>query len=76
MTGNISAPTAAVNNNGAALASVSVNIVEGQDPLPSSRQAMAATTCNFVYEGANIAREHVERNAAVKVLQLHHVGGM
>ena len=37
---------------------------------------MADTTSNFVYEGASIAQEHVERDAAVKVLQLHHVGGM
>ena len=37
---------------------------------------MAATTSNFVYEGASIAQEHVEGDAAVKVLQLHHVGGM
>ena len=45
--------------------------------MPSSRQAMAATTSYFVYEGASIAEEHVERDAAVKVLlQLHHVGGM
>ena len=36
---------------------------------------MAATTSNFVYEGASIAQEHVEGDAAVKVLQLHHVGG-
>ena len=34
------------------------------------------TTSNFVYEGGSIAQEHVERDAAVKVLQLHHVGGM
>ena len=47
----------------------------GQDTLPSSSQAMAATTSNFVYEGASIAKEHVERNTAVKVLQLRHVGG-
>ena len=37
---------------------------------------MAATPSNFVSEGGSIAQEHVERNAAVKVLQLHHVGGM
>ena len=37
---------------------------------------MAATTSNFVYEGVNIAQEHVERDVAVKVLQLHHVGDM
>ena len=37
---------------------------------------MTATTSNFVYEGTNIAQEHVKREAAVKVLQLHHVGGM
>ena len=45
--------------------------------MPSSRQAMAATTSYFVCEGASIAQEqHVERNAEVKVLELHHVGGM
>ena len=37
---------------------------------------MADTISNFVYEGAGIAQEHVKRDAAVKVLQLHHVGGM
>ena len=74
--GNTPAPTAVNINNGAALASVSVNIMGGQGTMPSSRQAMAATTSNFVYEGESIAQEHVERDAAVKVLQLHHVGGM
>ena len=77
VTGNTPAPTA-VNNNGAALASVSVNVVGGQRTMPSSSQAMAATTSYyyFVYKGASIAQEHIERDAAVKVLQLHHVGGM
>ena len=75
VTGNILAPTAS-NNNGAALASASVNVMGAQDTLPSSSQATAATTRNFVYEGASIAPEHVERNAVVKLLQLHHVGGM
>ena len=75
VTGNIPAPTA-VNNDGAALTSFSVNVMGGQGTLPSSRQAMADTISNFVYEGASIAQEHVERDAAVKVLQLHHVGGM
>ena len=42
-TGNTLPPTAAVNNSGAALASASVNIMEGQDTLRSSRQAVAAT---------------------------------
>ena len=32
-------------------------------------------TSYFVCEGASIAQEHVERNTAVKVLQLPHVGG-
>ena len=62
-----------VNNNGTALTSVSVNVMGGQGTLPSSRQAMAATTSIFFYEGASsIAQEHT----AVIVLQLHHVGGM
>ena len=50
--------------------------MEGQGTLPSYGQAMTATTSNFVYEGASITQEHVERDAAVKVLQLHRVGGM
>ena len=75
VTGNTPVPSA-VNNNGAALASTSVNVAGRQDSQSSSSQAMAATTSNFVHEDANIAQEHVERNAAVKVLQLHHVGGM
>ena len=75
VTGN-TPPPIAVNNNGAALASASVNVMGGQDTLPSSSQAMATTTSNFVYEGASIAQEHVERNAAIKVLQAHHVGGI
>ena len=54
----------------------SVNVIGGQGTLPSSSQAVAATTSNFVYEAASIAQEHVEHNAEVKVLQLHHVGGM
>ena len=38
---------------------------------------MAVTTKQqLVCEGAHIAQEHVERNTAVEVLQLHHVGGM
>ena len=69
VTGNIPASTA-VNNDGVALASVSVNDIEGQGTLPSSRHAMVATTSNFVYEGASIVQEHVERDAAVKVLCL------
>ena len=69
--GKHSAPIAAVNSNGAALASVSVNVMGGQGTLPYSRQIIAATTSNVVYEGASIAlQEHV------KVLQLHYVGGM
>ena len=60
VTGNTQAPTA-VNNNGATLASTSVNVMGGQGTLPSSTRAMAATTSNFVYEGASIAQEHVER---------------
>ena len=48
----------------------------GQGTLPSSSQALTATPNYFVYEDASTAQEHVERNAAVKVLQLHHVGGM
>ena len=77
VTGNTPAPTA-VNNNtgGAALASVSVNVMVGQDTQPSSSQAMAATISNFVDEGASVAQEHEEPNAVVKVLQLNHVGGM
>ena len=74
-TGKTPAPTA-VNNNGSALASASVNVMGGQGTLPSSSQAMTATTSNFVYEGASIAQEHVERNVAVRVLQLHHVSGI
>ena len=70
VTGKSPAPTA-VNNNGAALASVSVNVMGGQGTMPSSRQAMAATSSNFVYEGSSIAQEHTERDAAVKVLRLH-----
>ena len=55
----------------------SVNImVGGRGTLPSSCQATAVTTSNFVFEGASLAQEHVQRNTAVKVLQLHHVGGM
>ena len=50
VTGNTSASTA-VNNYGVALASVSVNVMGGQGTLPSSSQAMTATTSNFVYEG-------------------------
>ena len=74
VTGNTGAHCAV--NNGAALASASVNVMRRQDILPSSSQAMAATTSNFFYEGASISQEHVERNAALKVLQLHHVGDM
>ena len=48
----------------------------GRGTLPSSSLAMAATSSNFVYEGASIAQEHVQRNAAVKMLQLHYVGGI
>ena len=51
-------------------------MVGGQSTLPFSRRATAATASNFVHEGASLAQEHVERDAAVKVLQLHHVGGM
>ena len=51
MTGNTPAPTA-VNTNRATLASVAVNIMGGQGILPSSKQAMAATS-NFVYEGGD-----------------------
>ena len=59
VTGNNPLPTAA-NSNSAALAFVLVNAIEGQDTLPSSRQAMAATTTsNFAYKGASIAQEHV-----------------
>ena len=72
VTGNTPAPTA-VNNNGAALASASVNVMGAQGIPLSSSQVMAATTRNFVYEGA---QKHVERNTGVKVLQLHHVGGI
>ena len=73
LTGNTPAPTAAVNNNGAVLASVSVNVMRGQGTLPSSRQAMAATTSYFVYAGASIiAQEHVERDATVKVPHAQH----
>ena len=75
VTGNAPAPTA-VNNDGAALTPISVNVMRGQGPMLFSRQAMAATTSNFVYEGASIAQEHVKRDVPVKVLQLHHVGGM
>ena len=70
ITVNTPAPTAAINDNGAALASVSVNVMGGQGTLPYSRQAIAATTSNFVYQGASIAQEHV------KELQLPYVGGM
>ena len=68
-------PTAVIDE-GAALASVSVNVIGGQGTMPSSRQAMAATTSNSVYEGASIALEHVERDVALKVPQLHHAGAM
>ena len=61
---------------GAALASVSGNIMGGPGTLPFYGQAMVTTTSNFVYEGASIAQEHVERGAAVKELQVIHVGGM
>ena len=71
MTGNTPAPTA-VNNYDAALASILMNAIRGQDTLLSSREAMAATTSNSVYEGASIAQEHT----AVKVLKLHHVDGI
>ena len=74
-TGTTPAPTA-VNNYGTALASVSVNVMGGGRPSAIFWQGMAATTSNFVYEGASIAQEHVERDAVVKVLQLYHVGGM
>ena len=56
VTGNTPAPTA-VNNNGTALASISVNVIGGQGTLPSSRQTVTATTSNFVNEGASIAQE-------------------
>ena len=70
MTVNTPAPTA-VNNNGAALASVSMKVMGEQGTLPYSRQAMAATTSNYVNEqGASVAQEHV------KVLQPHYVGDM
>ena len=49
----------------------------GQGTLPSYRQVMDATTSNSIYEGASIAQQgHVERDAAVRVLQLHHVDGI
>ena len=48
----------------------------GQGTLPFYGQAMVATTSNFVYEEASIAQERVERGAAVKELQLLHVGCM
>ena len=51
VTGNTPAPTV-VNNNGAALAPVSVKVKGDQGTLLSSRQAMLATT-NFVYEGGD-----------------------
>ena len=49
VTGNTPAPIAG-NNFGAALASVSLNVIGGQGTLPSSRQAMATTTSRSVYE--------------------------
>ena len=58
VTGNTPAPTA-VNNNAAALAAVSVNVMKGQSTMPSSSHVMAATTSNFVHEGTSIAPEHV-----------------
>ena len=62
---------------GVALVFVSVNVMGVQGTMAFSRQAMAATTTSyFVYEAASIAQEHVERDTAVEVLQLHHVGGM
>ena len=65
VTGNTGAHCA-VNNNGAALASASVNVMRRQDILPSSSQAMAATTSNFFYEGASIAQEYVNRMLRLK----------
>ena len=76
VTGNTPAPTAAVKYYSAALASASANVIGGQGTLPSSSQAMAVTTSNFVCEAACIAQEYVEQNAEVEVLQLHYVGGM
>ena len=58
VTGNTPLPTA-VNSNSAALAFVSVHAMGGQDTLPSSRQAMTATTSNFAFKGSSIAQEHV-----------------
>ena len=76
VTGNTPVSTAR-NNFSAALASLSVNVTGRPGTRPSSRQAMASTTHGFVYEGASsVAQEHVERDASVEVLQLHHVGGM
>ena len=77
MTGNTPAPTA-VNNNCAALASVSVNVMNEGTRHSAILQAGHGrhTTSNFVYEGTSIAQEHIERDGAVKALQLNHVGGM
>ena len=71
VTGNTPAPTAG-NNIGAALPSVSLNVIGGQGTLPSSRQAMQIC----LRDKASIAQDHVERDAAAKMLQLYHVGGM
>ena len=75
VTGNTPAPTAG-NNIGAALPSVSLNVIGGQGNLPSSRQAMATTTSSSVYEIKRVSQDHVERDAAAKMLHLYHVGGM
>ena len=49
------APTA-VNNNGAALASVSVNVIGGQGTLPYSKQAMAGKSS----AAAALCRRHAD----------------
>ena len=76
VTGNTPAPTAG-NNIGAALASVSVNVIGGQ-----RHSAILQTGHGHHYQQlclrdkASIAQDHVERDAAAKMLQLYHVGGM
>ena len=69
VTGNSPAATS-VNNTGAALASVRANVSWGD-------KALCHPPTTFCFRKASIAQEHVEGDAAVKImLQLHHVDDM
>ena len=75
VTGSAPAPTAA-NNNGAALASVSVNVMGGQGTMPSSRQAMAATTSYTLFTKARVSLRSMWNRMPRLKCQQHNIGGM